>query len=257
MPAIFDNAISKYAKLHSISLYEISRFLGTDIVLKNENDYIALLKKYRVDTIFYSYTEIVDSDEDDTEIDYEEIQYQLEKDYKFLPVFSDMLSSDEYITKLDGIIEKHLNVVEVPTYKETIIEYSFFLNSVGYSYRYIQTEGSKGDGSSSWGRASKLCHDCEADILNWGKEFARSVYTEKEELTNELRKDKEFIKCKTKDSRTMYLEKIVNLRYPHLKAIMTHPNSFKKIPDFYFSFDKSRRSFYAAEIYASIINSSQ
>ena len=132
MPAIFDNAISKYAKLHSISLYEISWFLGTYIVLKNENDYIALLKKYRVDTIFYSYTEIVDSDEDDTEIDYEEIQYQLEKDYKFLPVFSDMLSSDEYITKLDGIIEKHLNVVEVPTYKETIIEYSMISQSINF-----------------------------------------------------------------------------------------------------------------------------
>ena len=108
MSAIIDNAVSQYAKLHRISMYEISRFHGTDVILKNENDYIALLGKYGVDTIFYSYTEIEDNDEDDSEIDYEEIQYQLEKDYKFLPVLSDMLSSDEYITRLDGIIKKHI-----------------------------------------------------------------------------------------------------------------------------------------------------
>ena len=255
MSAIIDNAVSQYAKLHRISMYEISRFHGTDVILKNENDYIALLGKYGADTIFYSYTEIEDNDEDDSEIDYEEIQYQLEKDYKFLPVLSDMLSSDEYITRLDGIIKKHLNVVEAPTYKETVLEYSFLVNSVGYSFSYVQEEGSKGDDSSSWERSFKLCHDCESDILDWGKEFARSVYAEKEELTNGLRKDEEFAKCKTKDARTMYLEELVNLRYPHLKAMMAHPNSFKKIPDFYFSFDKSRRSFIAAEIYTSIINS--
>lgn len=142
MSEIIDNSISQYAKLHNIPMYEVSDLRGTIIVLKNETDYLTLLKKNNVGALFFSYSVTDDSDEIDADIDYEEVQHQLEED--------------------------------------------------------------------------------------------------------------DFFKCKTKDARTMYLEEFVNLHYPHLRELMNHPNSFKKIPDFYFSFDRSRRSFYASQIFDSI-----
>ena len=243
-----NNAISKYATENGINLYEAVS-IASSIAIKNELDYIEILDSHHPKELFFSISTYTEDERFEESFDFEKIQTLLESEYKFLCVMSDTLSSDEYITKLDAIIQNQvIKLKSENVYTETHLSYCFYEDSIGYIFTYEKITGQKSD-TYYFSYNDYIAKACHSDILEWGQSFAEKIESEHNDLLEYLISDKYFLLCTTKESRLKYYDKIIINRYPYLYAIMTNQNSFRKMPNFYLSYDKKSRSYYAETVY--------
>lgn len=246
---MLDNKISSYLSDNGIKVYET---VGSSyrVQLKKQEDFIELLDKYKPEEVFF-FCRVDDTDDKLNDISEEQIQEQLEYEYKFLYPMTD---DEQYFLQLDAIIKKHIDE-EIAKLTSDIanctIEYWFFTNMGGYGIE-IKEDGKKKRTFTIWEAQSMIVKSCKADVMGLGITFAERAKSELENLFEYLDSDAEFCNLKTKDKRASYFDEIIdneNKDYFALKTLKNNPGCFKKLPDFYMSFDKKGRSRYAEEIF--------
>ena len=248
-----DNLIEKYVRENGLDIYKAKNMSASYIYLESEEEFIRLLKESGERRLFcFNDTKVADDGYNDGP-DYEKIQELLEKEYKFLNPISDTISSDDYIERLDEIINNQIRELEnTSPYRLITKRYMFFINYIAYLFEYSTTEGSEDDYYERLDIMSTIQRRCEADIISWGNEFVKVLYSEKEALDEKMKSDEKFLNSRNKTARAMYYDYVANTQYPHLRAYLLHPTSFKKIPNFHFSFDKLARATYVEQIYENI-----
>lgn len=248
---IKENSIESFINDNDIKVYEISGLNMNTIVLKDEKDFLTLIQQHSPKSIYRKYKEITTLNNSDIDINYEEIYQQLESKYKFLKAVSDILSVDDYYDKLDSIIKKNTINCEEPTvFIERWLEYSFmFSESCCYQYEYYETEGEEAESVYEWEIISNIINDSKNDISEWGRDIVETIKAEYDSFKKKLQTDEEFAKCKTKDSRLLRYDEIIDDDFPYLAMYKNEPSMMRKLPNFYFGFDKKTRSLYAERAY--------
>ncbi len=248
---IKDNIIESFAKENHIKVYDITGIDMSTIILKDEKDFLDLVQQHSPQIMYRKYKETTTPNDTNIDIDYDELYQQIEKEYKYLKAVSDILSVDDYYNKLNSIIKKHTNNYNEPKeFIERRLQYSFlFSESCCYEYDYYETEGEESEPIYEWAIISNILDASKDDINIWGQEIVECIKSEFEELKKRLLADKEFAKCKTKDARLLRYDEIIDDCFPYLAMYKNEPNMMRKLPNFYFGFDKKTRSLYAERAY--------